>query len=565
MENLTHFSKHFIQRFVVHWELMFSIILYTEADMTNRSLSFHALIKPERGPHMKTIQSRYLNREFEFEPATIQRNSGPATIIPHNVLWDIIHNQIFNDQGISYDYTPIKVSKEHCFIQCTLRDVKGRLVHEFGESVAETLVTPIAKNIPGTMASIRAFDRTAIRYLDFDCAGKIYSDQEIPESEIAKALAEQKTSGQKKQKSAKKLDPVILPEPQEETPPVTVKPSEPQNVIPSAGDGIAEPQKESSLVAEEIPASVSAVASASVDPPVVEDDVFREIVPTTWQNDNLKKSVLEAMETHSEIIIFDTETTGLKPADDRILELSAQKFAIQGENLTMVDELHTYIKPPFAIDPKITELNGITNEFLADKPVEEEAFVEIFTFFGEQPQILCAYNTPFDVRFLQALYKRQEKSLMPKYQIDVLAMARDLVKSAPNYQLETIAGVYGLAGEEFHTASFDTDITVKLFELFYGEYAKETAATDSAAVSGKIRPVIQSVSSFNKSNTLRRIYVNTDHGTVYYDCVKHQWASKDAKLDTLDMDYLEKEAWKLTGTVDQKSFENFKEKWSAAA
>jgi len=93
---------------------------------------------------METIQSRYLKREFTFTPATMQRNDGPVTIIPHNELWDIIHNQIPCEIGIAYDYNPVAVTREHCFIGCTMHDTAGRLVTEFGESTAETLTSKIA-------------------------------------------------------------------------------------------------------------------------------------------------------------------------------------------------------------------------------------------------------------------------------------------------------------------------------------------------------------------------------------------------------------------------------------
>jgi len=36
MENLTHFSKHFIQRFVVHWELMLG--------SAHKQFSFYAVL-----------------------------------------------------------------------------------------------------------------------------------------------------------------------------------------------------------------------------------------------------------------------------------------------------------------------------------------------------------------------------------------------------------------------------------------------------------------------------------------------------------------------------------------
>jgi len=484
---------------------------------------------------METIQSRYLKRDFSFTPATMDRADGQVTIIPHNVLWDILHNQI-TDKSLMYEYIPVSVTKDHCFIGCTIRDAGGRSVTEFGESTAETLKSSIAKGIPATMAQIRAFDRAAIRYLDFDCAGKVYSDQEIPSSEYTSPAL---VATPQKKTSKKAAPPVVLPEPE----------------VPTEETVLTTPKSEPE-VKENLPATPP-------EPPKAEEIAK---APPIWQNGKVKETVMNVVSTNSEIIFFDVETTGLKPADDRILELSAKKFAIEGGQLgAQLDELHLYIKPPFAVSPKITELTGITDELLADKPVEEDAFVDIYNFFGEKPQAIGAYNTPFDLNFMAALYQRQEKSFAPVCQVDVLDMARDLVKDVPDHKLQTIAAKCGIQGDEFHTAGFDTDCTVELFKRFLKEYTNSSAVPAVKSETGKIRPVISKVSLFDKGAEVRRIYVTTDKGTLFYNLVTKLWESKDAKMNIIDMEYLEREAWRCVGAEDQSAFEEFKGKWSAAA
>jgi len=186
-------------------------------------------------------------------------------------------------------------------------------------------------------------------------------------------------------------------------------------------------------------------------------------------------------------------------------------------------------------------------------------------FFGEKPQIIGAYNTPFDFKFMAALYQRQEKAFAPVCQFDVLDMARDLVKDVTNHKLETVAAHYGIQGDNFHSAEFDTDCAVNLFKTFLKEYTANAAAPADDSASDKAKPAITSITLFDKSATLRRIYVNTDMGTLFFDLVKKVWASKDAKMETFDMNFLEKEAWKCVGAADQTAFENFKGNWTAAA
>ena len=490
---------------------------------------------------MEKIHSRYLEREFTFTPATMQRNDGPVTIIPHNELWDIIHNQI-KDKSVTYDYNPVAVTKEHCFIGCTIQDTSGRIVTEFGESTADTLVSKIAKGIPATMAQIRAFDRAAIRYLDFACDGKVYSDNEIPSSEYAAAPSQKEKKAKTDEQKPPVIDPTLKPKAVDE--PAVVEETSPAS----------NPEQET--VAEEVPDL----------PPEPPRDKPLEKAPATWKNGNVKQTVLDAVAENSEAIFFDTETSGLKPAEDRILEISAKKYTIEnGQFGGLIDELHTYIKPPFSVNPKITELNGISDELLSDKPVEEDAFVDIFNFFGETPQIIGAYNEPFDYNFMSALYKRQEKVFTPGCRLDVLDMARDLVKDVPNHKLQTVSEHFGIKGDDYHTAGFDTDCAVDLFKRFLQSYTESAAAPADETTSGGIKPAITSITLFDKSATLRRIYVNTDSGTLYYDLVKKSWASKDAKIETFDMNYVEKEAWKCVDAADQAAFEQFKGNWSAEA
>jgi DNA polymerase III epsilon subunit family exonuclease len=417
------------------------------------------------------------------------------------------------------------------------------VVIEFGESITESLTSSISKTIPGTIAQIRAFDRAAIHYLDFVCDGKVYSDQEIPSSEYS----ESEPKVEKKKAAKKDNTPVQISE-------MVVKPEE-QSV--ESLDSVLEPEPE--------PEPVQVKEEKIIQMPIPPKNIEFEKAPPTRQNGNVKKTVLDGVAAHSEIIIFDTETSGLKPVDDRILQLSAKKFTIKDGQLGgKIDELDIYIKPPFSIDPRITELNGISDDLLADKPIEEDAFIDIFNFFGEKPQMIAAYNTPFDYNFMANLYKRQEKVFAPTCQLDILDMARDLTKELKSHALDKVAEHYGITGDDFHNAGFDTDCAVKLFELFLKKYTDIDAPAEVSS-SGKSKPKINGVTLFDKSSTLRRIYVNTDKGTLYYDLVKKVWASKDAKMEAFDMEYVEKEAWKCTEAENQAAFEKFTGSWSAAA
>ena len=124
-------------------------------------------------------------------------------------------------------------------------------------------------------------------------------------------------------------------------------------------------------------------------------------------------------------IIFDTETTGIKPEKDRIVELAAIKYEVHNKVAKEIDTLHIYIKPPFLMEQKIVNIHGITNEFLMDKPTEENVFNQIKEFFGKEP-VVAGHNIAFDIEMLNALYMRQGEYFTSKVSLDTLEMARDL-------------------------------------------------------------------------------------------------------------------------------------------
>ena len=280
----------------------------------------------------------------------------------------------------------------------------------------------------------------------------------------------------------------------------------------------------------------------------------------TWQNGSLRDSVLSAIAEYSEIIFFDTETSGLDPSTDRILELAANKYAIKNGILIEIGRLHVYINPSMVLTPEVVKITGITNEFLDNKTSEKDAFVSIYNFFGETPQIIAAYNTPFDIGFLQAMYVRNGKQLHPQCLLDVLPMARNLVEGLSDYKLQTVVNHFNLPGDKFHTAEFDTECTVNLFKIFLKQYSDINFVTSTY---GGKQPNIQKISFWSKTPTLRRIYVTTDCGNLFYDLWKRLWtgSSKDTDLTGIDMEYVEKECWYLVGAENQLAFDKFTGKW----
>ena len=95
-------------------------------------------------------------------------------------------------------------------------------------------------------------------------------------------------------------------------------------------------------------------------------------------------------------IVLDTETTGLEVSQDhRIIEIGCVELV--NRKLTG-RHYHQYINPQRNVDEGAMEVHGITDEFLADKPLFADICDEFLAFIGDADLVI--HNASFDVGFI---------------------------------------------------------------------------------------------------------------------------------------------------------------------
>jgi hypothetical protein len=119
------------------------------------------------------LESKSLGKTFEFVTFEKEENGKAVTIITHDSLEDVIHNQC---EGVNYDLFLVESGRDHSVASCTMYN-ENRKITAFGETVPETLESDIARNHPSLICTQRAFDRAAIRFLALP--GKCFSNTEI--------------------------------------------------------------------------------------------------------------------------------------------------------------------------------------------------------------------------------------------------------------------------------------------------------------------------------------------------------------------------------------------------
>ncbi|RTL33758.1 MAG: DNA polymerase III subunit epsilon [Burkholderiales bacterium] len=130
-------------------------------------------------------------------------------------------------------------------------------------------------------------------------------------------------------------------------------------------------------------------------------------------------------------IFLDTETTGLSPeSGDRIIEIGCVEMV--NRRLTG-RHLHFYINPERPNHEDAVKIHGLTDEFLADKPVFAALVDEIIDYCRDAEVII--HNASFDIGFLNAEFKRLNKGPFTDYVsgvIDSLTMAREMFPGKSN-------------------------------------------------------------------------------------------------------------------------------------
>jgi len=166
-------------------------------------------------------------------------------------------------------------------------------------------------------------------------------------------------------------------------------------------------------------------------------------------------------------IVLDTETTGLEVASGhRIIEIGCVE--LENRRLTG-NHFHQYINPQREIDQGAIEVHGITNDFLADKPLFERIAQDFVDFVRGAELVI--HNAPFDVGFLDAELKRLD--IAPLESVctvtDTLVMARTRHPGQRN-NLDALCQRYDVdnSQRDLHGALLDAEILADVYLAMTG-------------------------------------------------------------------------------------------------
>ncbi len=183
-------------------------------------------------------------------------------------------------------------------------------------------------------------------------------------------------------------------------------------------------------------------------------------------------------------IVLDTETTGTDAAQgDRVIEIGCVELL---NHIPTGRTYHAYINPQRPVSEGAFRVHGLSDAFLADKPVFA-AIADAFAEFVEGARLVI-HNAAFDVGFLNAEFARVGRPpIDPDLVVDTLVMARRKHPGAPN-NLDALCNRYGIDNSKRtkHGALLDSEILAEVYiELLGGRQTDLGLTVMSPAASAR--------------------------------------------------------------------------------
>ena len=154
------------------------------------------------------------------------------------------------------------------------------------------------------------------------------------------------------------------------------------------------------------------------------------------------------------LVFFDTETTGLNPATNRIIEITLYS----GEGW-----YSTLLNPGTPIPDFITGITHISTEMVTNAPTFAEVAPELWRRFEGRTAV--AHNAQFDMRFLIAEFERAGIAVTnDMYAICTLEAERLARGVKKNNTLTECIGRRGLKAANAHRAEDDVRSLIELYK-----------------------------------------------------------------------------------------------------
>ena len=155
-------------------------------------------------------------------------------------------------------------------------------------------------------------------------------------------------------------------------------------------------------------------------------------------------------------IYYDTETTGIKPGKDRIIEIAAFD-PVQDRRFC------TLTNPECPIPAESTAITQITDAMVQGAPLIAEALSSFVEFCSGDVVLIAHNNDAFDKPFLEAEFQRGSIKIPNWIFLDSLKWSRKYRRDLPRHSLQFLREAYGIEANQAHRALDDVIVLYQVF------------------------------------------------------------------------------------------------------
>jgi DNA polymerase-3 subunit epsilon len=198
-------------------------------------------------------------------------------------------------------------------------------------------------------------------------------------------------------------------------------------------------------------------------------EVFRQVFG------EVKKQDTSGSVDDVEFIVFDTETTGLKPEKgDELLSIAG--IAFRKGRVDLSRSFYELISPTTEVPPESVVIHSLTPGKLKDLPQAAEVLIRFFEFCGGR--ILVGHHAAFDAHFVSFTLKEHFGITLANRIIDTAAIARSIdemedpvrfsMEEDKHVGLDALARRFRIEMPDRHDAYGDAFATALVFQRQIG-------------------------------------------------------------------------------------------------
>jgi DNA polymerase-3 subunit epsilon len=220
-------------------------------------------------------------------------------------------------------------------------------------------------------------------------------------------------------------------------------------------ESLGQPAAETLLIQHLFGASsVSAVWTMLLRQTLQSSALFEQTAEQEWSLTAWRSTRLPLSEV--EFVVLDTETTGLRPGPDRVIEIAG--IRLRGGEVQY--SFQSLVNPQRRLPPFIVQFTGINQQMLAGAPTAENILPDFLRFI--EGAILVGHNIGFDIGFL-AHEAKLLGCAFPIDGLDTIPLARRLLPGLRRFKLDVVADYLKIPASRRHRAMGDARVTAAVF------------------------------------------------------------------------------------------------------